>query len=298
MKYTMLKYKLVAGLCCVASVLLSGCINDYLDECYYLRVKILNDKGDEITGSIPTSLYIYDEEGKYLETKTFSAEELRDYPAVKLDYPASKKLQIVSWSDTESPSIVLTRGEKIEDLLLRVKSEADGQAASPDQAYWGNIDVTTTAAGGITRNDTIVLRPQMGQIYIYTIGFQYRLRASGLKSTIQPDCDYKVDNSKDAYNYKGERTGSDVFFNPDTEWRSGELYSPTSTITSGDTLAVSVNRDKNALDTATRDDEGNYIIPQAGKRLVVVFEYGENGALISVRQAIRDWGVVDDDIIL
>ena len=61
MKYTMLKYRLIVALFCVAGLSLSGCINDFLDECYYLRVKILNADGEEITGSIPTSLYIYDE---------------------------------------------------------------------------------------------------------------------------------------------------------------------------------------------------------------------------------------------
>lgn len=233
MKYTIFKYKLVAGLCCVASMLLSGCINDYLDECYYLRVKIVNADEEELTGSIPVSLYIYDENGKYLDTKSFSAEELRGYPAVKLDYPASKKLQIVSWSEIETSSLQLTRGEKIEDLLLKVQSKADGLASSPDQAYFGDIEVTQIASGGITKNDTIVLRPQMGEIRIYTIGFQYRLNRAGLKSILQPDCDYRVDNTKDAYNYKGEHFGDEIYFNPDTQWQSGELYAPPSTLTGG-----------------------------------------------------------------
>lgn len=299
MKYTMLKYKFIIALFCITGLSLSGCINDFLDECYYLRVKIVNAKGEDLTGSIATSLYIYDESGKYLETKSFTAEELRGYPAVKLDYPANKKLQIVSWSDTENTSLLLTRGDKIENLLLKVQSEADGQAITPDQTYLGNIDVTATSAGGITKNDTIVLRPQIGEIYIYTIGLQYALRNRvGLKSTLEPDCDYRVDNARDTYNYKGERIGSDIYYNPDTEWRSGELYSPGSAVSSGDTLAIALNVNKDVLDIQTKDDNGDYFIPVPGKQVVVVFEYGESGALISVRQAIRDWGTVDDDIIL
>lgn len=299
MKYTMLKYRLIVALFCVAGLSLSGCINDFLDECYYLRVKILNADGEEITGSIPTSLYIYDENGKYLETKSFKADELRAYPAVKLNYPANKKLQIVSWSDSESSSLILTRGEKIEDLLLKIETKAGGQSVTPDQAYYGNIDVTATSGGGITRNDTIVLRPQIGQIYIYTEGLQYALRnRSGLKSTVEPDCDYKVNNSKDAFNYKGERVGSDVYYKPETEWRSGELYAPPSSIASGDTLNVALNLDNEVMDTRIKDVNGNYIIPPAGKQVLVIFEYGEDGAFIGVRQVIRDWGVVDDEIIL
>ena len=47
-----------------------------------------------------------------------------------------------------------------------------------------------------------------------------------------------------------------------------------------------------------KDVNGNYIIPPAGKQVLVIFEYGEDGAFIGVRQVIRDWGVVDDEIIL
>lgn len=299
MKYTMLKYRLIIALFCVAGLSLSGCINDFLDECYYLRVKIVNADGDEITGSIPTSLYIYDENGKYLETKSFEADELRAYPAVKLNYPANKKLQIVSWSDIESSAAELTRGEKIEDLLLNVENIKADQSATSDQAYYGNVNVIATSGGGITKNDTIVLRPQIGQIYIYTEGFQYSLKnRSGLKSTIEPNCDYKVNNSKGVINYKGERVGSETSCSPETEWRSGELYAPPSTIASGDTLEVALNIDNEVRDTRIKDVNGNYIIPPAGKQVLVIFEYGEDGAFIGVRQVIRDWGVVDDDIIL
>lgn len=299
MKNRIFSFKLFVASLCIMSLAFSGCIKEDLDDCYYLRVKILNADGDELTGSVGASLFIYDENGDYLETKDFKAQELSGYPAIRLDYPADKKLQIVSWSNELGNALVLTRGTKIEDLSMKVKSQS-GQAEVPNQAYWGDLTVLATDNGGITHNDTIVLRPQIGQIYIYTLGFQYALQKRvGLRaSDIELDSDYKVDNTRDSYDYKAERTGDEIYYKPGIEWKSGELVAPPSNLAAYDSVEVGLNVEQEELVRSSVDDLGNPFIPTPGRQTLVVFQFGESGALISVRQEIRPWGTVDDDIIL
>ena len=57
---------------CLLGVLATSCIKDDLDECYKLRLKAENIKGEDVTGLgyvSAASLYIFDENLNYLETR-------------------------------------------------------------------------------------------------------------------------------------------------------------------------------------------------------------------------------------
>jgi hypothetical protein len=47
---------------------------------------------------------------------------------------------------------------------------------------------------------------------------------------------------------------------------------------------------------ATHDDDGKPLTAPEAAVLYVILRFGEDGALLSVRQAIRPWGTVDDHI--
>ena len=64
----------------------------------------------------------------------------------------------------------------------------------------------------------------------------------------------------------------------------------------GENINVELTAEDKSLAVATHDDNGDPLVaPEAGI-LYVVLRFGEDGALLSVRQTVRPWGTVDDHI--
>lgn len=85
---------------CLLGMLVTSCINEDLDECYKLRLKVVNQKGEDITPSgyvEKTALYIFDENLEYLETRQLDKTFITSRDEIVLNnYPASRKLNIVA----------------------------------------------------------------------------------------------------------------------------------------------------------------------------------------------------------
>ena len=61
-------------------------------------------------------------------------------------------------------------------------------------------------------------------------------------------------------------------------------------------IIIQLTAEGNTLAVATHDDDGKPLTAPEAAVLYVILRFGEDGALLSVRQAIRPWGTVDDHI--
>ncbi len=116
-------------------------------------------------------------------------------------------------------------------------------------------------------------------------------------SPADADCNYYVNRTLDAFDYQGQLTGDSVYYHPDADWdKNKEYFAPNYRMCSGENLNVQLTAEGNTLAVATHDDDGKPLTAPEAAVLYVILRFGEDGALLSVRQAIRPWGTVDDHI--
>lgn len=289
---------LLAAICGVA-LILTGCIQENLAACYKLTLKAENAKGDDVTETAlaDASLYVFDENYTYLETVRLSEGQIRNREEIRLIYPEDRNLHVVAWGNLSGNNQTVTESELIDELTVMLKSR-DGLAQKPDDLFYGNRLVQTKAGGGIYDDDTIVVRPKLSQVNIVTENIKYALNKN-FPSTANEDinCDYFVNRTLSGFDYQGQQTGDSVYYSPDADWdKNKEYFAPNYRMCAGENLGVELTAEDRTLATATHDDDGNPLqAPEAGI-LYVVLRFGEDGALLSVRQAVRPWGTVDDYI--
>ncbi|MCD8135263.1 MAG: FimB/Mfa2 family fimbrial subunit [Parabacteroides gordonii] len=284
---------------CTAALVLTSCIQENLAACYKLTLKAENAKGDDVTGTAlaDASLYVFDENYIHLETVRMTEGQIRNREEIRLNYPEDRNLHVVAWGNLSGENQTITESEVIEELKVMLKSR-DGLAQKPDDLFYGSHLVQTKAAGGYYENDTIVVRPKLSQVNIITQNIKYALNRN-FPTTVNEDinCDYFVNRTLSGFDYQGQLTGDSVYYSPDAGWdENKEYFAPNYRMCSGENLGVELTAEDRTLAIATHDDNGNPLkAPEAGI-LYVVLRFGEDGALLSVRQTVRPWGTVDDHI--
>lgn len=286
---------------CLLGVLTTSCIHEDLDECYTLRLKAENIDGDDITGSgyvSAASLYIFDENLNYLETRILDKDFIVSHDEIVLDnYPAYRKLNIVAWGNVNvlGENQDVSEAQRIEDLKVMLKSR-NSMAVHPDSLYYG-IEQVQTKAGGITENKEIVVRPKIGSVTIETINLEFGLRKQGISSV--NDCQFYLDRTLNGFDYKGEQIGDSVYYNPasvPSNFNMGEWMTPDlQTACPGEGMEVSLSVNGVSLGSADRDNKGDPIGTFAGKNTHIILEFAEDGTL-SARVQVRPWGEVNDHI--
>lgn len=301
MKHISIRHYLLGALGLFA-FLATSCIKEDLDECYKLTLKVENFLGEDITGKgwrNNTSLYIFDENLNFLEIRKLDKEFVQSRKEIVLDnYPASRQLRIIAWSDVNvlGDKQVVSEAQTIQELTVMLKSQ-DGLAVTPDSLYYGS-QLVTTKAGGVAQNTEIVIRPKVGTVEIETIGLQEELLRRGLTNV--NECEFSLNNTLNGFNYEGELIGDSVRYKPEGNWNKNqqEWYTPVDqTALPGQGMAVSISANGVSLGTGYVDAEYNEPIQvKVGQKTLLRLTW-EDGNL-SVRMSIRPWGVVDEEIPL
>lgn len=289
---------LLTAVCSVA-LILTGCIQENLAACYKLTLKAENAKGDDVTGIAlaDASLYVFDENYTYLETVRMTEGQIRNREEIKLIYPEDRNLHVVAWGNLSGENQTVAESELIEKLTVMLKSR-NGLAQKPDDLFYGNRLVQTKAGKGIYENDTIVVRPKLSQVNIITQNIKYALNRH-FPATANEDinCDYFVNRTLSGFDYQGQLTGDSVYYSPDADWdENKEYFAPNYRMCSGENLGVELTAEDRTLAIATHDDNGDPLKAPEAAILYVILRFGEDGALLSVRQTVRPWGTADDHI--
>ena len=300
MKHILFTKELLLLVVALFVMIATSCIKEDLDQCYTLKLKVENIKGDDITEygwMESTDLYIFDENLNYLEKRRLDKNFIRSRNEIVLDgYTADRSLRIVAWGNVnalgEKQSV--SEAQTIEDLKVMLKSQ-DGLAVTPDSLYYGSEQVLTKA-GGVAKETEIVIRPKVGTVTIETRGWQEQLGRMGLRSSA--DCDFYLNNTLSGFDYRGTQIGDSVYYNPEGAWNESgvEWITPTmQTACPGQDMAVSISANGVSLGSAKVDENGDPIYTSAGENTHLILEWGEGGTL-SVRATVRPWGVVEEDI--
>lgn len=234
MKHNAIIRQLLFPALCLLGLLATSCIHEDLEECYTLRLRAENIKGEDVTGLgyvSAASLYIFDENLNYLETRVLDKDFIISHDEIVLDnYPASQKLNIVAWGNVNvlGDKQEVSESKRIEDLKVMLKSQ-NSLAVLPDSLYFGIQQVQTKASGGITENKEIVVHPKVGSVTIETINLKYGLRSKGISSV--NECDFYLNRTLSGFDYQGEQIGDSVYYNPASvpndkntgEWKTPNL---------------------------------------------------------------------------
>lgn len=301
MKHNAIIRQLLFPALCLLGLLATSCIHEDLDECYTLRLRAENIKGEDVTGLgyvSAASLYIFDENLNYLETRVLDKDFIISHDEIVLDnYPASQKLNIVAWGNVNvlGDKQEVSESKRIEELKVMLKSQ-NSLAVMPDSLYYGTQQVQTKA-GGITENKEIVVHPKVGSVTIETINLEVGLRKNGI--TTVNDCDFYLDRTLSGFDYQGEQIGDSVYYNPASvpneenvgQWKTPNLQ----TACPGSGMEVSLSVNGVQLGSAVVDEKGDEIATYAGQNTHIVLEFAEDGTL-SARVQVRPWGEVNDHI--
>lgn len=280
----------------------TGCIKEDLDACYKLRLKV-EKNGNDITSSgyvDNASLYIFDENLNYLETRKLDKDFIVARKVIELPYPENRKLKIVAWGNETNGRQEVSEAERIEELKVMLKSQ-NGLAQTPDSLYYGNKQVVTKAGGIADADAEIVIRPKVGTFTVQTIGLEYKLRSLGLKAA--GEMDYTMDRTLSGFDYQGELIGDSVYYVPRSGWNDTgkEWITPVEeTMCAGENLKVKLSMGNVTLGSAleAEDSETKVVGPivcREGKLTEVILRFAEDGTL-SARMRITPWGAVRDSI--
>lgn len=301
------------------AVLATGCIKEDLEPCadqHRLTLKVENRIGDDITplGIVSNaSLYIFDENLNYLETRKLDKDFMATRQEIRLDnYAADKKLHIIAWANMKTDNQAISNAKTLTNLKLMLKSRA-GVAEAPDSLYFGYKKVQT-ATGGIAGNDTLTIRLKTGTYTIKTLGVQNLLKAYRLKST--DTFGFTVNRALNTYNATGTQTGDSVAFIPPvllntktSEWMTDGPFDAGHELDRGGkqnifaskSLSVTIYRNGQPLKTVYEGALGTGEIQplsvNEGGRLDLQITFDESGS-ISVQMTIAPWGVIDQDVII
>ena len=143
MKHILFTKELLLLVVALFAIIATSCIKEDLDQCYTLKLKVENIKGDDITEygwMESTDLYIFDENLNYLEKRRLDKNFIRSRNEIVLDgYTADRSLRIVAWGNVnalgEKQSV--SEAQTIEDLKVMLKSQ-DGLAVTPDKNMFAN----------------------------------------------------------------------------------------------------------------------------------------------------------------
>lgn len=284
------------------TLLTSGCVREDLDECYKLTLKVLNFKEEDITGAgymATASLYIFDENLNFLETRKLDREFIQSRQEIVLDnYTADRQLRIVAWSNVNvlGEKQDVANAKTIEELKVMLKNQ-DGLAVTPDSLYYGS-QLVKTKVGGVAQNTEIIVRPKIGSVTIDTYGLQEELARRGIENV--SGCQFTLNNTLSGFDYEGTQIGDSVYYKPEGVWDESGKEWKTAVMQNacpGTDMSVSISANGVSLGTGYVDSQYNEPIQvKPGEETLLRLSW-EDGTL-SVRMTVRPWGTVEEDIPL
>lgn len=301
---------------CILSVFMTGCINDYLAECKYdkysLTVKVVNAKGDDITplGTVEeTTLYVFNEEGFFVDSVQMNKSAIISRQQVALDFPADAKLTVIGWGGLAGGSqtvVPLTEKTTLKDFQVSLIKNND-IAQAPDRLYHG-VEEVTTRAGELTANHEVVIQPKIAQASLGTLNFKYylnRKNSSMLKNGTRADTptdsgnlEFLLDRTLSSFDYQGNMQGDSVSYIPDAELTAQTEYiSEISNIMPGEEFGLTLFDEGNSIGYRNRDDDGKIFRAVPDSTLLILLEFGEDGTVISAKTAVRPWGTLIQEVV-
>lgn len=203
----------------------TSCIRESLDACpplntYTLTLKVLNTDGDDITESGDVDevrLFIFDKNKGFVAKRDMTLSDIIARQPITLDYPENpENLYVVAWSGLTEGQVDVTdvnNGSLAEDLNVSLRA-AEGIAETPNELYHG-MTFVDRAENTLTKDQEIVISPQIGRITIEAYGLEY---VNLLKSGNEDGFAYTVDKTQSAFNYQGDMTGDSVSYIPPAEF--------------------------------------------------------------------------------
>ncbi|WP_298547621.1 FimB/Mfa2 family fimbrial subunit [uncultured Parabacteroides sp.] len=301
MKKNIMQY--MSGLAFALLAMASCSIHEDLDACYTLRLKVENVKGDDITALsavTDASLYIFDENLNFLETRSLEKDFIANREVIMLDYPEDTKLHIVAWGNLGGGKENISKATKAEELKVMLKTQEE-VAQSPDSLFFGSKEVVTRGTGVAGGNQEIVIVPKIGTVTMETQGLPYALGARGLKAT--GDCDFYMNRTLSAFDYTGRQTGDSVYYNPEGMWdrstASEWVTTEAQTLCEGQNMSGTIYVGGKLIQEVT---EGQYMDGTSGpieiyaeRNTHVIFQWGEDGAFLGAKIIVTPWGYVEDN---
>lgn len=302
MKHIFSKTKALLMVLCIGwGIMATSCINEDLDACrtHKLTLQVLNLQGYDITeGSAEdvkdASVFIFDENGKHLETVKMTSAQIITRTPIEINYPTTKKLQIVAWGNVNNDMQQLQVGATIDDLKIQVK-KSNSYAQSPAELYFGDDEVPLSM-GTLTKDEEVPIQLAVGRLQMRTLNLDKGLVNNGLRSDVE--CQFFFKKTLDQLNSKGEVEGNDVAYDPDAEWVGSEWeMTEFDTIFPGELQLGTIEANGIQIGDADKDYETQELLrAEAGHDTIVVFVWGDNGEYLGARIKVRPWGFIDDPI--
>lgn len=287
----------------------TGCVNENLEGCHTLTLKVVNAKGDDITGSgeaAAACIFVFDANYKYLQTIEMNEDEIVNRREIVVNYPKNSKLHFVAWGNAYTDDYVITKGQTIEEFQLQLASQGGLATAQGQELYYGSREIATGLFTPL-QDEEIVIAPKTASVYMWTQGlsnYHDKLKRDGLRSDDGApfDCEFYLDKTLSKYNHAGTLEGDSVYYNPAGEWtdpaysdwRTPDFYK----IFAGENMSAALELDGQVFDTVLTDDEGNPISPKETEEVLVVFIWADDGSYLGTRVKVRPWSYLDDPIIL
>lgn len=282
------------------AILATSCIKDNLDECSGLTLKVVNQNNEDITplGAVSsTTLYVFDENLKLLETRLLDEAFIVNRKSIQLNYSASKKLHLVAWGNLTEENQIVSDAKSAEDLKIMLNTN-NGQAQSPDDLFYGSKEVIVQAGG----NQEIVIAPKVGQVSMETEGLQYAIEKNpAFRSASASDYEFQLNRTLSGYNYKGEQIGDSVFYKPEGDWdeTATEWVTPRpSNVCEGQHLTCSFLDENGVLQTVDEYEHSDGTVGPVNvkvyENILILFRWNDQGTFIGAKVVVTPWGVVND----
>lgn len=315
MKHIFSKAKAFLPMLCIGwGILATSCINENLDACYTLTLRVLNSSGDDITEGdavLDAGLYIYDENGRYLETVTLNAAQVKSHTPVEINYPATANLRIVAWGNTEGAQQTVAAGSTINDHTLQLATRTGSATVMehPRDLFFGSDEDIPLRAGVLTRNEVVDISPKVGRLQMRTENLAAGLAAwreqNGLRADEDVTFDFYFDKSFGRVISDGTTASDGLSHNPaaaqstEGEWDMQEVEDGFENVLPGELQEGAFHINGVVFETEAIDyTTGEPIHTEEGYDTIVVFEWNDLGEFAGLRVdmqvSVRPWERVED----
>lgn len=315
MKHIHFTKRLVLAVCAFA-FLATGCINEDLDQCYKLRLRVLNEFGQDITGisrSEDATIYVFDENGKYLESVTMTYSQITGLEEIKLKTPYKEgmKLSFLAWGNAlgAANTVNIYESQNLKDFKLELAAKEDGVGATKVELF-GGTEAIVTAEGNLRQDEWIEIEPKSGTMTMTTYNLQRYLDRKGLSDK---EFKLRLNDTKGGLDSEATPLSASAtlaqdgrlglpqseFVRDSRTFTEDEWVSPEQEdfgLVSEDLTAIIYRTNGEILDEKITDVTGDPIKIVAGEDRLVIFEWDENGVYVGTKVIVRPWGQVDDPI--
>lgn len=275
----------------------ASCIKEDMGDCKYYTLKLVvqNLKGDDITENTPVAdatIFIFDQEGKFLEEVKMDEKSIKSRKTIELNYPAASKLQIVAWGGIAGEKQNVPVIENISDLEITLKKESigfeDEIAQSPDNLYHGTQTIATRASEGTTVENTVVIRQKVGSYIVTGSGFNTAAtKASG------DNYEFYVRRTPSGINAQGISIGDSVSYKPEPNIIAGAFTTQEANLLPSDKISLDVYKNGEFYRNVDKGDGGAFRVGPGDQANIVVI-LGQDGE-ITAKFSIRPWGEANQD---